>query len=69
MNLQTVIAMLVVSLCAVFVLRSWFFFWLGLLRKPDPNQTSQSSCNGCTNGCQKASSGPRLVELKREGPQ
>ena len=68
MDLQTVIAMLVVAICAVVVLRSWFYFWMGLIRKPDITQTSQSSCNGCANGCQKASNGPRLVELKREGP-
>lgn len=68
MNPQTVIAMLVVAMCAVFVLRSWFSFWVGLFRKPDPTKNSQSSCGGCVNGCQKASNGPRLVELKREGP-
>ena len=68
MNPQTVIAILVVAMCAVFVLRSWFSFWVGLVRKPDPTKISQSSCSGCVNGCQKASNGPRLVELKREGP-
>ena len=68
MDQQTVIAILVVALCAVVVLRSWFFFWLGLIRKPDPNKVSQSSCSGCVNGCQKANNGPRIVELKREGP-
>ena len=68
MDQQTVIAILVVALCAIVVLRSWFFFWLGLIRKPDPNKSSQSSCSGCVNGCQKANNGPRIVELKREGP-
>lgn len=68
MNLQTFIAMLVVAICAGVVLRSWFSFWVGIVRKPDPTKISQSSCSGCVNGCQKASIGPRLVELKREGP-
>lgn len=67
MNLQTLIAILVVALCASVVLRSWFFFWVGLIRKPDPTDRSQSGCGGCVNGCQKANNGPRLVELKREG--
>ena len=67
MNLQTVIAILVVALCASVVLRSWFFFWVVLIRKPDPSDRPQSSCGSCANGCQKASNGPRLVELKREG--
>jgi hypothetical protein len=68
MNIQTVIAILVVLLCAVVMLRSWFSFWMGLIRKPDPNKQSGSSCSGCANGCQRANSGPKLVELKREGP-
>ena len=67
MNPQTVIAILVVALCACVVLRSWFVFWAGLIRKPDPNHRSQPGCGSCANGCQKAASGPRLVELKREG--
>ena len=68
MNPQTAIAILVVALCAVVMLRSWFSFWIGLIRKPDLNKQVVSSCSGCANGCQKANSGPRLVELKREGP-
>ena len=68
MNLQTAIAILVVALCAVVMLRSWFSFWIGLIRKPVPNKQAISSCNGCANGCQRASNGPKLVELKREGP-
>jgi len=67
MNAQTVFAITVVALAGVVVLRSWFAFWTGLIRKPDPNSTSSSGCSGCANGCQKASVGPRLVELKREG--
>ncbi len=69
MDLQTWLAILVVAICGIFVLRSWISFWIGLIRKPDPNNVSQSSCNGCVNGCQKANKGPRLVELKREGRQ
>ena len=68
MHLQTYIAILVVVICGFFVLRSWLFFWVGLIRKPDPTKISQSTCSGCVNGCQKANNGPRLIELKREGP-
>lgn len=68
MNSQTIVAILVVALCAVIVLRSWFAFWAGLIRKPSDNQSPQSSCHGCANGCQKVSDRTQLVELKREGP-
>ena len=67
MDLQTVIAILVVAICGIFVLRSWIFFWIGLILKPDPTKVSQTGCNGCANGCQKAKNGPQLIELKREG--
>lgn len=68
MNPQTIIAILVVAICAVVMLRSWFSFWKGLIFKPDPNMSSGSSCSGCANGCQRANSGPKLIELKRERP-
>jgi len=66
-NPQTVVAILVVALCAGVVLRSWFFFWAGLIRKPDPSDRTQSGCGGCANGCKKSANAPQLVELKREG--
>ena len=69
MNTQTGIAVVVVVLCAAIVLRGWISFWIGLIWPSDLSKLAKSSCQSCVNGCQKESSSPSFVELKREKPK
>ena len=64
MNIQTLIAIIVVTLCSLVVLRSWVSFWIGLMW-PKSNEP-KTGCHGCANGCQKGAGSSKLVELKRE---
>jgi len=66
MNTQTALAAAVVLLCGAFAMRSWIAFWIALIRSPNTTGSTKTGCSGCANGCQKASDGPRFVELKRE---